>query len=49
MNDAEWAIRLADLFEQDVDYVVDVLGLTVEDIVNTFPDKVDEYIMQEFG
>ena len=49
MNDSEWAHRLADLFEQDVDYIVDVLELTAEDLINTFPDKVEAYIMQEFG
>lgn len=49
MNMSEWAYRLADLLAQDLDYVVDVLGLTVEDIIDKFPDEVDDYIEREFG
>lgn len=40
---------IEDLKELDVDYVVDVLGITAEELVEAFPDKVLAFIKAELG
>ena len=49
MNDMEFAYRLGHLLISDPDDVVAWLGVTTEELVEAFPDKVDAYIEREFG
>ena len=49
MTPQEFALRWDDLAEQDPDYVVDVLGITTEELLDAYADKAEAYIEKEFG
>ena len=40
---------IEDLKELDVDYVVDVLDISAEELVEAFPHKVRAYLIAELG
>lgn len=49
MTPQEFSFQWENLREQDPDYVVDVLGLTTEDLLDAFADNADAYIEKEFS
>ncbi len=49
MDHTEYARRWDDLAAMDPDYLVDVLGLTTNDLLNAFGPEADEYIEKEFA
>tara|TARA_Y100000590_G_scaffold401104_1_gene485729 strand:+ start:177 stop:407 length:231 start_codon:yes stop_codon:yes gene_type:complete len=44
----EWEYRLGTLIESDPDYVVDVLQVTTEELIQAFPEKVRQHLHEEF-
>lgn len=48
MNVDEWSYRYATLAASDPDYVVDVLNISTKELMQAFPDKVEQHIHEEF-
>ena len=48
MSPEEWEYRLENLMEADPDYVVDVLNISAEELIQAFPEKVKQHIYEEF-
>lgn len=49
MSEGDWFARaLENLEASDPDYVVDVLGLTTEDIIDKFYGQVRVYLQEEY-
>ena len=48
MSPEEWEYRLGTLMESDPDYVVDVLHVTTEELIQAFPEKVRQHLHEEF-
>ncbi len=49
MNKDLLEYHLNTLYECDPDYIVDVLDITTEDLLDKFYPKAAAYIMEEFG
>lgn len=49
MRPSELEQRLDILANCDPDYVVDVLELTSEELINAFPSRAEYHIRKEFG
>lgn len=49
MEDIDYQYHLENLMNSDPDYVVDVLGITSEELVEAFPKKAKAFILSEFN
>jgi hypothetical protein len=49
MNTEEFNYHLATLKESDPEYVVDVLGVTSEELIAAFPRRAANFIEEENG
>ncbi len=47
MTEAEFYYQMANLKEQDPDYIVDVLGITTEELISAFTLRAIEFIEKE--
>ena len=48
MSPEDWEYRLGTLMVSDPDYVVDVLQVTAEELIQAFPEKVRQHLYEEF-
>lgn len=44
----QYRFHLENLREQDVDALVDILGVSSQELMDMFPEKVAEYIKKEY-
>ncbi len=44
----EYRFHLENLREQDVDALVDILGISSQELMDMFPEKVAEFIKKEY-
>ena len=49
MTPQEFALHWDDISNEDPDVVVDILGITTEELFDAFADKAEAYIEKEFG
>jgi len=49
MDESEFNYHLATLTESDPEYVVDVLGVTTEELIAAFPQRAANFIEEEYG
>lgn len=49
MDELKRQYIMANLKVMDPDYIVDVLGISSRELLNAFPDKLEEHLEEEYG